>query len=75
MKEWRSDMSLPLPVFRLDAHTELPFEPVCALAPRAASFREARGEARAAGMLTRVLQWIVPSRSAGAAGAANAGAD
>lgn len=51
-------MSLPLPVFRLDTHGDLPYEPVCAL-----SARETPAVAGATdGWLSRVQAWFAANR-------------
>ena len=52
-------MSLPLPVFRLDTRTDLPFEPLCAIAPGeppAATETEA-------GLFSRLQQWFAQPRA------------
>lgn len=47
-------MSLPLPVFRLDTRTDLPFEPLCTI-----TLGETAGSAAAeAGFFSRVQQWF-----------------
>lgn len=52
-------MSLPLPVFRLDTRTDLPFEPLCAIAPDDA----ASGAGTEAGLFSRLQQWLAQPRA------------
>jgi hypothetical protein len=52
-------MSLPLPVFRLDARSEMPFEPLCELAPGDAFVRREEG----LGLLVRLRQWLGQTRA------------
>jgi hypothetical protein len=52
-------MSLPLPVFRLDTPTDLPFEPVCAIAPE----DTASAAAAEAGLFSRLQQWLAQPRA------------
>jgi hypothetical protein len=52
-------MSLPLPVFRLDAQSEMPFEPLCAIAPG----ETAVGTDRGVGLFARLRQWLGQTRA------------
>ena len=61
-------MSLPLPVFRLDARHELPFEPICAIAP----VESLPHEAWPAGVVSRLQQWLGLSAAGPARGAGEA---
>lgn len=51
-------MSLPLPVFRLDTRTDLPFEPLCTIAPG----QSAGGAAAGPGIISRLQQWLARPR-------------
>lgn len=51
-------MSLPLPVFRLDTRSDLPFEPLCAIAPCEVA------EGAVPGIISRLQQWLAHPRAA-----------
>lgn len=51
-------MSLPLPVFRLDTHGDLPYEPLCAIQARDASVGARTDE----GWLSRLQAWFAAAR-------------
>ena len=52
-------MSLPLPVFRLDTRTDLPFEPLCAIA----TGETAGGAETDAGFFSRLQRWFAQPRA------------